>query len=99
MLGSYTDQELLIVSTVFIILTLCAYSLREFIWPFARRVRLRHPVKAFFVITSQDRYDLGYAIQDDEEHFTKVLVLPANSDDLILALYFDARLSFTQSKE
>ena len=49
------------------------------------------------MITSSDRHDLRYVVQDDEEHVTKELVLPANTDDLLIYFNLIARLDFTQT--
>ena len=83
----HVDHVLLFVSTLFIIATLIAYLLKEFVYPSFRRSTLRRPVIPFFVITSKDRYELKYAVQDEQEHLTKVLVLPAHTDDLLLHLF------------
>jgi hypothetical protein len=90
------DHFLLVISTIFIILTLLAYCYREFLQPSVRRLRLKSPVKAYFLITSNDRFKLGYAVQDDQEHATKVLVLPAHTHELLLHLIWTTKLDFTQ---
>jgi len=90
------DRYLLLISTFFVILTLLAYCLREFICPLIRRVKLRHPVRAWFVITSYDRYEVNHAVQDQDEHFTKELVVPAATENLLLPLLLRAKLNFTQ---
>jgi hypothetical protein len=88
---------LTIVSTVLITLTLVAYCIREFIWPWLRRRKLKHPIDAWFVITSKDRFDVKYAVQDQErEHNTKLLVLPSHTDDLLLHILWRNRFAFTQ---
>jgi hypothetical protein len=91
------DHSLLIVSTIFIIVTAIAYCIKEFVLPILRNRRLRTPVTAHFVITSMDRFNLGYAIQDDIEHFTKELVLPSHTDDVFLHFILIARDSFEQN--
>jgi hypothetical protein len=91
------DHYLLIISTIFIILTLAAYCLREFVYPSIRRARLKWPVKSYFVITSNDRFDLRYAVQDDQEHEVKVLVLPSHTHDLFMHIIWRPKLDFTQS--
>jgi hypothetical protein len=95
--GDKGEKLLGIIVSIVIIVSLGAYLVREFICPWIRRIRLRSPVKALFVITSIDRYELKYAIQDEEEHFTRELVLPAHTKDLLLHLILTAKLGFTQS--
>jgi hypothetical protein len=90
------DRYLLIISTIFIILSLVMYWLREFACPAIRRYRLKWPFKSYFLITSKDRFDLGYAAQDDNEHEIKVLVLPSHTYDLFLHVILKAKLDFTQ---
>jgi hypothetical protein len=53
------EYYLTVVSTGLLTLTLLAYCAREFFWPLIRRQILKRPVKAWFVITSSDRFDLG----------------------------------------
>jgi hypothetical protein len=95
--GEHEERLLTIIANIVIITSLGAYLVKEFLFPWIRRLRLRKPVKASFVITSEDRYKLSYAIQDNDEHFSDTLVLPSNSSNLTLQLYFDAKLDFTQS--
>jgi hypothetical protein len=90
------DHYLLITSTVFIILTLIAYIAKEFLSPLIRSIRLRHPIKARFVITSADRYNIGYAPQDEFEHEVKTLVLPSFTHNLFVHLLWTVKLSFKQ---
>jgi hypothetical protein len=88
---------LTIISTILITLTLIAYCIREFVWPWLRRHMLKRPIKAWFVITSKDRFDIKYAVQsEEEEHNTKLLVLPAYTDDLLLHIIWRNKLAFTQ---
>jgi hypothetical protein len=61
--------------------------------PRRRRRQLREPVDAFFVICAGFERLCDYAQQDDEEHVTKTLVLPANTE-IIADLVFKPRLSF-----
>jgi hypothetical protein len=91
-----TKHHLHEVADIVIILSLLAYLLREFFGPWYRRVRLKRPVTPFFIITSPDRYTLYYAVQDTREHLTEVLVLPANTDDLLLHFIWKSKLNFTQ---
>jgi hypothetical protein len=66
--GDKGERLLTIIANIVIIISLCAYVLKEFIWPYIRRTLLQSPVKAFFIITSLDRFELKYAIQDENEH-------------------------------
>jgi hypothetical protein len=94
---SKVDHYLLYVSTVFVILTTAAYCLREFAYPFYRRWRLKHPARAYFIITSKDRFDLEYAEQDQREHKVKCLVLPSHTRNLLLHLILEAKVDFMQN--
>src|SRR5262249_32817850 len=69
--------------------------LREFIQPIVKKYKLRHPMSGVFVITSADRYKIPYAIQDENEHLTKELIVPANSL-VYLHMRFKNNLGFTQ---
>jgi hypothetical protein len=95
--GEKGEKLLAIIANIVIIVSLGTYVLKEFIGPGLRKLSLRWPVRAFFVITSLDRFELKYAMQDEEEHFTKELVLPAHTGDLLLHFSLVARLDFTQS--
>src|SRR5689334_3930351 len=89
------DHNLILITALFAGLTVIFYVVKEFVSPAVRNRKLKtRPVDLFFVITSADRYDLGYAIQDEEQHRTLDLVVPANRDDLYLQIIFEARLSF-----
>src|ERR1700738_1028920 len=93
----HVDHVLLLASTIFIIGTLIAYLLKEFVYPSFRRSTLRRPVIPSFVITSKDRYELKYVVLDEQEHLTKVLVLPAHTDNLLLHFILRPKLDFEQS--
>jgi hypothetical protein len=95
--GDHGERLLTIIANVVIIVSLGAYLAREFLSPLTRKLVLRSPVVAHFMITSSDRYDLKYAMQDDNEHFTKELVLPANTEDLLVHFNLIAKLDFTQT--
>jgi hypothetical protein len=90
------DRLLLILSTTFVILSVVAYWIREFAGPVWRRRRLTSPVKARFLITSRDRYDLRYAMQDDREHETELLVLPSHTHAVLMHVVWKVKLDFTQ---
>jgi hypothetical protein len=91
-----TDRHLLIVGTAFVVLTLFAYILKEFISPILHRYRLRKPIELFFLITSVDRHQVSYAIQDEQEHRTKELILPSDCR-AYLHLVFRNKIAFTQN--
>jgi hypothetical protein len=63
--------------------------------PWNRRRRLKKPFDAYFLITSLSRFNLDYVLQDDDEHFVKELVLPANSE-VPIQIILEPRISFTQ---
>ena len=92
-----SDHALLVASAIFIFLTLVAYIIKEFIAPYYRNHVWRHPVKPQFVITSSDRYEVGYASQDDREHFVKELTLPAHTQNLFLHFILTAKVAFDQT--
>jgi len=94
---SKVDHYLLYVSTVFVILTTFAYCLREFVYPSYRRWRLKKPARAYFIITSKDRFDLKYAVQDEHEHRLEVLVLPSHTNDLLLHVVLEAKFAYVQN--
>jgi hypothetical protein len=90
------DHGLLVVSTVFIILTLVAYFIREFIQPLARRhLMLKWAVQSDFVIVETEKYKNDFVIQDDDEHLTSELIVPPH-EDVYIHLRFKNRFSFTQ---
>ena len=90
------DHTLLVASATFILLTLVAYVIREFIEPKYRDYVLQHPVKPQFVITSSDRYDVGYAPQDYREHFVDELTLPSHTENVFLHFILKAKVAFEQ---
>ncbi|HWA39591.1 MAG TPA: hypothetical protein VG873_17185 [Burkholderiales bacterium] len=47
--------------------------------PEVRRAALRTPARAYFHVPELDLGDIGYAIQDEQAHNVKELVLPSNS--------------------
>ena len=74
------------------------YVIKEFISPSLRRHRLeQRAVDASFCITSRDRYLLKYVQQDDMEHETLDLVMPAHTNDLFLHILLKVRTEFYQS--
>jgi hypothetical protein len=91
-----TRHHLHEIAELVIIFSLLFYLLKEFFGPWYRRFKLKRPVTPFFIITSSDKYTLEYAVQDAHEHWTKVLVLPANTDDLLLHFIWKSKLDFTQ---
>jgi|SRR5262245_57001392 len=63
--------------------------------PRIRRLRLKRPVKAYFIITSRDRFELAYVEQDDRQHLVRELVVPANSEITVQILLIP-KLTFLQ---
>jgi hypothetical protein len=63
--------------------------------PWCRRQKLKRPFEAHFLITSLGRFTLNYVLQDDEEHFVKELVVPANSE-ISIQIVLEPRVSFVQ---
>lgn len=49
------------------------------LYPLQRRIRLRRPCRAHFVIRELERVPLPYVVQDSDMHQVRELVLPANS--------------------
>jgi hypothetical protein len=94
---SKIDHYLLYVSTVFVILTTAAYCFREFIQPLYRRWRLKEPARSYFIVTSKDRFDLKYAVQDEGEHKLEYLVLPSHTHALLLHIVLEAKIDFMQN--
>lgn len=92
------DRHISIITSLIIAASLLAYIFKEFIYPSIRRWRLKYPVKAHFLITSLDRFELGYVQQDNEEHFTKFLVLPSHTHNLVIHFIWKAKLGFTQNE-
>jgi hypothetical protein len=92
-----SDHGPLVIGTIFIVFSAGAYVVKEFAWPLLRHFLLQHPVRARVIITSDDRYNVGYAIQNEFEHETKELVLPPHKDGLMLHFILTTRLSFTQT--
>jgi hypothetical protein len=69
----------------------------QIVRPRWRLYKLKRPFNAYFLITSINRFHLSYVLQDDDEHFVKHLVVPANAEiDIQIAL--EPKLSFTQQE-
>jgi hypothetical protein len=60
----------------------------NFFRPAIRRMRLKNPVEAYFLIPSKIHHDCSFARQDDQEHLTKVIVVPSNSELMIDFVFF-----------
>lgn len=75
--------------------TFIAYLLTEIVPPVYRYFRRKDPCKVCFVITSFDRGIVDYAIQDDKEHLTQELIVPANHD-VYVQILFKAKIAFMQ---
>jgi hypothetical protein len=67
----------------------------QIIRPWWRRHRLKKPFKAHFLITSFDRFRMGYIAQDNHEHYVDELVVPVNSE-VIIQIVLEPKLSFLQ---
>ena len=76
------------------LLVLCHIN---FVRPAIRNRTLASPVEPFFVVTSQNRHELGYVIQDHREHYTKDLTAPANTEDIYIQIEMRSKASFVQS--
>jgi hypothetical protein len=64
--------------------------------PRRRRRKLKRPFDAYFLITSRNRFQLNYVVQDEnEEHFVKELVVPPKSE-IPIQIILQPRLSFLQ---
>jgi len=67
----------------------------QFIRPWRRRRKLRHPFKAHFVITARNRFELSYAQQDDKDHIVKELVVPPNAK-IPVQILLEPKVSFME---
>jgi hypothetical protein len=74
-------------------LLLLAYI--QILRPWIRRIRLKRPFKAYFLITSRDQFLLDYIQQDHREHYVKTLVVPPNSE-IPIQIVLIPKLSFLQ---
>ncbi len=68
---------------------------RRSCWQGAADVQHGNCLWRLSVITSVDRYNVKYAIQDEEEHRTKELIVPPHAE--IYLMVFKNRLGFTQT--
>jgi hypothetical protein len=68
-----------VTSAVAAIIVLILYVWVEFIAPRIRRHQLKRPCNAYFNIQPLRMGDIGYAVQDDEGHQVRELVLASNS--------------------
>ena len=75
-----TDRDVLDITAIFAGATLALYIAREIVPPIVRYFRMIRPYKAWFVITSYDRGKVDYAVQDEEEHLTRQLIVPSHRD-------------------
>lgn len=67
----------------------------DFVRPAMRRYALKNPCRVYFMITSKDKFALGYVDQDQLEHFVDTLVLPANKENIFVELTIRANTDFT----
>ena len=64
--------------------------------PWRRRRKLKRPFKAYFLITSVNRFPLSYVLQDEKtEHLVKELTVPPNSE-IPIQILLKPRLSFLE---
>jgi hypothetical protein len=89
------DHVWVVVGAIFAGGLLVLYVAKEIIPQVYRHFRLKRPCKASFVITSDDRAKIDYAIQDDKEHLVGRIIVPANRD-LYVQLLLKAKTAFTQ---
>lgn len=61
------------------IVVIVLYIVAEFLLPWNRRRKLHNPCNAYFHIRQLGLGKLSYALQDDDAHKVKALVLPSNS--------------------
>jgi hypothetical protein len=78
-----------------IVLSVIVYV--NFVRPFIRRRKLKFPVEAWFVIPSKKHHGCDFAVQDKQEHLTKVAVVPRDSE-VILDFRFKPRVFFSSSE-
>jgi hypothetical protein len=92
------EYTLTIITAVFAGLTVIFYIAKEFVYPAVRHYRLKtRPIDLYFIVTSADRYDLGYVEQDENQHRTLDLVVPTHCDDLYIAIIYQSNLAFNQT--
>jgi hypothetical protein len=68
-----------IASAVFSATAVLLIGYVQIVRPWCRRLKLKRPFEAYFLITSLGRFPMNYVLQDDQEHFVKELVVPAHS--------------------
>src|ERR1043166_4813876 len=67
----------------------------QIVRPRLRRRKLKQPFRAYFLVTSLERFPLDYVPQDDREHYVKELVVPPNSE-IPIQIVLEPRVSFLQ---
>jgi hypothetical protein len=67
----------------------------QIVRPRLRRRKLKQPFRAYFLVTSLERFPLDYVLQDDREHYVKELVVPPNSE-IPIQIVLEPRVSFLQ---
>jgi hypothetical protein len=88
-------QHWAIISTFFSAAAFLLLLYIQFGRPWIRRIRLKWPFRAYFLITSRQQCPLDYVQQDHREHYVKELVVPANSE-IPIQIVLHPRLSFLQ---
>ena len=87
-----------VVAAVLSAAVLISYFMVEFMHPWARRRKLKHPCDVSFVIPPQrDSQHCEYAILDDEWHVAKEITVPPHAE-IHLELRLVPRLNFTESE-
>lgn len=89
------DHVWIVGAAVFAGLTFVFYLLRDVIPATYRYFRLKRPCEIFFVITSYDRGKVDYVVQDEDEHFVRELIVPANRD-VYVQIQLKTKTAFTQ---
>lgn len=68
----------------------------QIVRPWRRRRKLKRPFDAYFLITSRNRFQLNYVVQDEnKEHFVKEIVVPPKSE-IPIQIILHPRLGFLQ---
>jgi hypothetical protein len=96
-----TDEWWIIVGTIAAIVAAVAvifFGVYEFvILPKWRRKQLRTPCEAWFAIASANKRVVGYAIQNEHEHYVEELTLAAHSE-FELEILYRSSIGFTASE-
>ncbi len=69
----------------------------NFLRPWRRRGKLKKPTDAHFLIPSNKHHGCDFAVQDEQEHIVKTIVVPSDSE-ILIDLRFQPRLAFVTSE-